>query len=292
MDEPFVIIPDPLHFTIDQQSANQRFGTTDVIPDVLPPLKDFDKDQGKVFIENFDLGIVETLGGVLNDDPNADVTLSRFVLVLDKELPEAGNKVPVIMGIPEQAVTEYKLPVIFVRRDGLEFDAMRYSQGLIAFINPAPQEQLITVNGKTGYKRYRMRQRAEAYNFFYTIEIYARYKQEANIILQKLLSRVLPYQECLVRDTKEDIRPYTMITEGYAVIDDLVDTTFKVHGYSLSIRIIGELNLQADEVDVPSLIQLDTTVEIIDKAIPEFINVGGFITRKRPLDIVNRIKIE
>lgn len=227
---------------------------------------------GQVFIDDFDLGIVRTLGAFL--DPSSPTDEPSFVLPVkglkqdeQRQTVLEQDVVPVTFGNPEAYMNNWKLPGIFCRREGMEPDLTRYSQELEAFRIPAPNTEI--VNGSinfvdpTGPKELMQRQRAEAYNFIYIIDMVARYETDANAMLRTVLPRYKQHKAVIVQDSLGDYNEYTAFLEGIDNIREILGVTMKYTGYSLSLRIIGELDLFDNEIRpaatkiVPEIVVLD-----------------------------------
>lgn len=212
----------------------------------------FGSVPGKVFIDDFDLGVVRTLGAFLDDRSPTDEP--SFILPVEglkkdeqRQTYLEKDVVPVTFGHPEAFMSIWKLPGVFIRREGIEPDLTRYSQELEAFRIPAPNTQM--VNGQVlnidplGPAELMQRQRAEAYNFIYVIDMIARYRTDANAMLQTILPRYKQHHAIIVRDSQGDLNEYTAFLESIDDLQTVLGVTMKEVGFSLNIRVVGELDL-------------------------------------------------
>jgi len=215
----------------------------------------FGVEPGRVFLEDFDLGIVETMGAYI--DPNAPVDEQSFVLRVNG-LKDEGQRVdsfgksvvPVTFAHPESYMNIWTLPGIFVRRESIEPDLQRYSQELEGFRIPAPQAKFTTIDGMTGPDTVLSRPRPEAYNLYYSIDMLARYQTDANALLRVMLNRYKQHKAILVRDDKGDLNEYTAFLESVDQISEILGVTLKHHGFSLNLKVIGELDVDDSTLDI------------------------------------------
>jgi len=237
------------------------------------------KDNGTVFIRDFDHGVVFTLGGRIQ--PDNDGNNNYFVNVPHVDPPPGAPGIPVTFAYPEDVYEKHVLPTIIVRRDDISAAMNRWHPTNQQYMAPAPTAQLVTVNipgvgpvsGPT--KRVALRQ-AEPTDLLYTISILARHRQgvnsarrEANEICRYVLARFNAYGPVFVFDSVGDQRTYECFREGLSMLDDLPDVAGRVIGFAISIRIEGELDLALpDEYrTVTELPQLGTnaTIRIVQK---------------------------
>jgi hypothetical protein len=92
------------------------------------------------------------------------------------------------------------------------------------------------------------RVRAEAYNITYTIDMIARYRTDANALLRTILPRYKQQKAVIVQDSKGDFNEYTAFLESIDQLDEVLGVTLKHHGWSLTIRVIAELDLAENDI--------------------------------------------
>lgn len=252
---------------IEQEAAAQATGNPTPYPwDQVGG--QFGSVPGKVFIDDFDLGVVRTLGAFLDD--RAPVEEPSFILPVkglkkdeQRQTYLEQDVVPVTFGHPEAFMSIWKLPGVFIRREGIEPDLTRYTQELEAFRIPAPNTKM--VNGVVmnidpeGPAELMQRQRAEAYNFVYVIDMIARYRTDANALLQTILPRYKQHHAILVKDDVGDFNEYTAFLDSIDDLQNVLGVTMKEVGYSLNIRVVGELDL-FDNVVRPTATTIESEV--------------------------------
>lgn len=213
---------------------------------------------GRVFIEDFDLGVVRTLGAYV--DPHAPVEEASFILPVPGLKPEEQREdqpletvvVPVTFANAEAFQNIWKLPGIFIRREQLEPDMSRYSQELEAFRVPAPNTQM--VNGSVqsidplGPAEVMSWNRAEAYNIYYVIDMIARYRTDANALLKVVLAQFKQNKAIIVQDDLGDYNEYTAFLESIDQLDEVLGLTMKHHGWALTLKVVAELDLSEREI--------------------------------------------
>lgn len=241
---------------IEQQQAAQRSGNPTPFPwDQVAG--QFGIEPGQVFIEDFDLGVVRTLGAFV--DPRAPVEEASFILPV-KGLKEDAQRidgmdvdvVPVTFANSEAYINIWKLPGIFIHRDVIEPDLTRYSQELEDFRRPAPNAAIVdgavALVDPLGPNAVMSRVRAEAYNLTYTIDMIARYQTDANALLRAVLPRYKQQKAVIVQDSKGDYNEYTAFLESVDQLNEVLGVTLKHHGWSLTIRVIAELDLAENDI--------------------------------------------
>lgn len=200
--------------------------------------------NGEVSIEDFDIGIIETLGAV---DP------ARFPLVIFKGLyqwkipnvapPPGQEGIIVVHGNPEDVFVKYRVPTIAVTRDDFDVEFSRYHPGTIEYRAPARGTQEVTVEGAKGYRRYEEKQAAVPHVITYSFTAMARHQSEASSMIMAMKRIYQPNTAVRVKDSVGDYRWYTAETGGAGNLSELLDVASRSGGHSLSVTVHGELDL-------------------------------------------------
>jgi hypothetical protein len=100
------------------------------------------------------------------------------------------------------------------------------------------------VDGETVYDQVEMKPQAWPYDINYTIACYSRYEYEAQTILRHIMRRFRPRLYITVLDSIGENRYYTFFSDG-AVNDigEIVDVAERLKGYSISVKVEGEIDL-------------------------------------------------
>jgi hypothetical protein len=295
----------PVNTSIQQQLASQYQGN----PFFLPwdqTTGQFGRDPGSVFIDDFDLGIVRTMGAIV--DASSPVNEPAFVLLVKGLKPEGQRElepleeivVPVTFGHPESYMSIWKLPGIFIHRDQIEPDLQRYSQELEGFRLPAPNTKYSTIETPsgdvTGPNEVYSKIRAEAYNFYYNIDLIARYRTDANMLLRNVLPSFKQHKSVIVQDSKGEFSQYTAFLEGIDQLDEIIGVTMKHHGYSLTLKIIGELDVAGgpdgtgyDIRPTTANVDLEVAVKQPGETAPIQTNADGLPLKTEPADYLGSI---
>lgn len=234
----------------------------------------FDIKTGQVFLRNYDQGVIETLGGyigLMNPDGSpaslsggGSVSSSLCATTACKknyfiDIPAAKpSKVPVIFNKPLPTFENKFLPSFLVTR-GDATPAMQrwHSIGATQYrVGVGAVTEVVLANGQTvsGYEEYEQLVQAMPFDIPYTITAMARYEREAVAMLKKLLSVYKPCSRILVKDSLCSIRSYTVWNEnGFSDISEIIDINDRMKGYSVDIRVEGELDLNDPEINSTAL---------------------------------------
>lgn len=223
---------------------------------------------GFVNLRSFDEGVVETLGAKIDAD------LQNYFLDLEPvetvgfDPPETSPfhrgiveprpglpGIPVTFALPEDVFEKYSIPVILVRREGLDPAMQRWHPGSLQYrapgrgAHPVQYQASSTSEVKEGFDRAEQVDQAAPFDLLYTINVVARNRGAPGILNQanRLLDHVLriypPYCRVLVKDSVGDLRSYEAFMEGTSPLDEVADVTDRVIGFAVSLRIEGELDL-------------------------------------------------
>lgn len=232
---------------------------------------------GRVGLRNFDEGVVVTLGATLHDSELGKGPLANYFIdtgVLPVEPPPGLPGVPVTFSHPEDIWERFRIPVIVVRRDGIDPSMQRWHPGLVAYNAPAEGAEPVSVTfgaGTTteetveGHDRYERMEMGVPFDLTYTLSILARYRgkgplppkgsptgfetgrasprNQVNQLLDFVLRRFPPYGQLLVTDSVGDVRGYSTFMEAISHLDEVPDITERVLGFAVTVRVEAELDL-------------------------------------------------
>lgn len=208
--------------------------------------------NGLVLQRDFDLGVVETLGA---EEVELEDGSRNWFLTGDKiEWPPVNGFVtppglpgiPINFSYPEDLTDDFVLPIIVVVFEDLSPAMNRWHPGTLQYRVPAtganPVSVVVGNRTFSGYDRMEEKQQAIPYDFNYTINIHAYRRWQINPILTYVLGIYQPYTRLLVRDSEGDRRIYSAYNESVSVLDDVFDLTQRVLGFSISLRVEGEMD--------------------------------------------------
>lgn len=221
--------------------------------------------NGTVALRAFDEGLVQTLGAEKwfsqdSTDPSTpcppegrDGTLfpGYFVTVEGVEPPPGYPAIPMLWSNPEDVFSKYMIPAFVVTRSQILPAMNRWHPGSTQFRSPAKTAQPVTVRGVQGFDAYTERQQAVPVDIYYTLAIECREREAArsvtNLMLLHALAKFPPFAYLALFDSVEDVRTYDVFMEGVSPLDENQDVTRRRLGFSLSIRVAGELDLTDEQ---------------------------------------------
>ena len=238
-------------------------------------LSKLNERNGDVWITDFDRGVVETFGGVVNTV--GDMYVIKDLPGVSPPPPVNGIEfegVPVYFSFPDETIDPKILPSFVIRRDD-EIPAMsRWHLGNQQYRVPSSSAHPVTVTNPItdatiaeGYDEYEEKSQAVPFDLLYTIQIRARYrnnlKVEAMKMLRYAMKRYPPYATVYIKDSDDAVRSYTVFSETFSPQDTKPDVAGREIGFNLSIRVEAELDLN-DPVAQKALAGLpDTTIQIL-----------------------------
>lgn len=216
---------------------------------------------GVVLIDDFDRGVQETLGATVGSFTPSNRTSDKrgyFWRVAGVKPPPGMPGVPVIFVTGEDNYERFKIPFVKVALTGLNPAMGRYHPGSLAYRVPAVGAAPIVVSGARGFDRYEEGTQADPYDLTYTITLIAKRRGQqdkrnnipasveggsSNALLTAVLRVYPPYCGVNVVDSLSDVRTYTAFQEGVSPTDEVTEVGDREVGYSISLRIEGELDM-------------------------------------------------
>lgn len=214
-----------------------------------------DGRTGTVFIEDFDTGLVTTFGAVLKT-----ITLdSEEVQDYAVQIPgvtgpdEYDGLVPVIFQEPEDVYQTGYLPHISISRSAITPAMTRWHPGGRAYQVPAKVAQMVEAqNGQIGPTLNELKGYALPFDITYDLHMRARLRQQANNMLRFLGKYYWAYSNLYFIDNEGDERGYVAYQESIDNLDELVEFSDRTLGFTMSLRIEGELDF-SDPIVVPTM---------------------------------------
>lgn len=213
-------------------------------------LMTFNQRTGDVWITDFDRGVVESLGAVVNEA--GDLYILKDVTGVCP--PPDYEGIPVYFAFPDEVLDAKILPSFVVRRDDATPAMSRWHLGNQQYRIPAPGSHEVSVTHPitgeviaTGADRYETKDQAVPFDLMYTIQIRARYrnnlKVEAMKMLQYTLKRYPPYTSVYVKDSEDEVRGYTAFMESPSPLDTRPDVAGRETNFNVTLRVEAELDL-------------------------------------------------
>jgi hypothetical protein len=201
-----------------------------------------------VFIEDFDRGVFESIGGELMEIERDGESIQVYVLsvpgVRGADLYR-GN-VPIVFQDSEDAYQSVELPYVLIGRNDMSAAMNRYQPGTRDYIMPAGVGGTITTDqGVTGPAIIETKGQAVPEDFTYDIHLRARLRLQANRMLKcigKALGHPMSTTVIYFTDSQGEERGYETSIESISNLSELGDISERMIGYTLSMRVMGELD--------------------------------------------------
>lgn len=223
---------------------------------------------GFVDLRAFDEGVVETLGATIDPekenyflqldpvetvgfDPPISSPFSKGTVDPRPGLPG----IPITFAYPEEIIEKYSIPVLWIERTSLDPAMQRWHPGMLQYRTAgrgalparyAPESTSISIDG---FDRAEQIDQAAPFDITYSLNIVARNRgaggrsQGANRLLRHVLGIYPPYCEVRLKDSIGDARTYEAFMEGVSPLDEVAEVASRMIGFSVSLRIEGELDL-------------------------------------------------
>lgn len=207
---------------------------------------------GHLTLRDWDKWVLLSIGSILDEEKN------RYYLPLDfvvQPNPHDENckieRASVIYKKVEPTLHEFDLPAILINRD--DFTPAQRLFGLVEqYRIPALGSTPIAIGDCLGASEYETKPQARPYDFTYTFEIWSRYRNVAQVLLQILMARYPIHGKLSVFDSEGVEREYYAAQAGVADLTEISSLVDRIVGYSMSITIQGELTLDAAPVIDPA----------------------------------------
>ena len=197
----------------------------------------FTPKTGEVWLRDFDSGVVLQLQPTL-------INNNYFVVFSSGLSGSSSPNVPVIFNQPEQVYEIRSYPFIHVKREAFTPALERWhSYGQQDHIAGVPGTENI-VDGEIFYDQVEIKPQAWPYDIEYVISVYSRFEYEAQTLLRHVMRRFQPRGYITVQDSVSEDRFYTYFSDpAVADIGEIVDVAQRLRGYSVSVKVEGEIDL-------------------------------------------------
>jgi len=200
---------------------------------------------GRVFLRNFDEGVVTTLGGELVlIELDGEQVQDYAVRINGVQGPEAwGGMVPVIFQNPEDVYQDGVMPHIAVSRTAITPAMNRWNPMGRAYMVPAGDGE--THRGSDGQqypKRVEIATYPYPYDISYDLHLRGRRRSEADLMLLHVGRYFFPYGQVFLKDSEGDERGYYAFQESIDNLDEVAAIADRTLGHTLSLRVEAELD--------------------------------------------------
>lgn len=208
---------------------------------------------------DYDQAVIEGLGAQLDEVKNqyylsllGEEGRGIYVRPVGSDAPTEITRAFVIFKQSEPTGTEFDLPCVLVSCDDFSPVTSRIFGLSEAYRVPAPGAKPVGIGDSLGWSHYEVKPQEQPYDFTYTIECWSRYRMVAQILLQMVMAKYSMQGQITVYDTLGVDRVYHAYQEGTADLTEVNSMVDRICGYSVTIRIEGELTLDRTPITAPS----------------------------------------
>ncbi|MFA4971301.1 MAG: hypothetical protein WC683_01725 [bacterium] len=219
---------------------------------------------GTLNARSWDAGVPLTLGAeVATYEVDGDLRGVNVLAVpgVRSELAHLDDRVPLLYLEPEDAYQSFVLPCVTFKMTSMTpaFDRHPWYQWVARA--PAKGAQKITLpDGTVGYDRYENQWRGTPMDLAYDLQVMARRRQEAHLILHYVLRRCLPpWFIFRVIDSLGDVREYDAGEISVSETSELADIADRTAAWTISFTVRAEIDLH-DPVEMPAVQQVVSDV--------------------------------
>ena len=210
---------------------------------------------GSVFIENFDRGIVTTMGGVIVDVSEDGKTLQQYAVTIAGVVgpPSFGGRVPIVFKIGTGPFNPKYAPAIEVSRTGLPkaFENGGQSWG-IKYTAAAEGSALVSVemlDGSfvEGATHREIQERAIPHNIEYDVQFRCRgpsaTRDSLRILRHLMRAFPAPGGTLSVLDSEGETRGYDVLQDSLSPNTEVLDLSMRDIGWTISLIVHGEMDI-------------------------------------------------
>jgi hypothetical protein len=225
----------------------------------MPPPRLHGSRTGHVDLLAYDQAVAEGLGAVL--DP---VKRQYYVSLLNaqgkgifvrpegSDAPKEITRALVVFKQSEPTHTEFDVPALIINRDDVSPAKDRLVSVAEAYRVPCEDAQQVVIGGYVGWTSYETKEQEWPFDFTYTIEAWSRYRTVAQMLHQKVMVKYPLNGKLRVVDSLGVERVYHTFTEGTADLTQVNSLVDRLVGYSLTMRVEGELTNEKIGYCVPA----------------------------------------
>lgn len=202
---------------------------------------------GTVFIEDFDIGLAETIGGekvqIELDGEIAEVYALRVPNVTGPD--QCSGLVPIVMSDAEDAFSDELLPQIVISRGSIQPAMARWFGGGHEYMVPAQGAREVTSSGGLkGPSRVEIKGWTYPFDISYDVHLRARLRGQADRILRVVGRRLPAYGQVFLTDSEGDKRGYHAFVDSYENLAEIGGVAERMHGHTIPVRVEGELDFE------------------------------------------------
>lgn len=213
---------------------------------------EFGTRTGSLDLLDWDEAIIRAFGAQEDLDKEQWYLPLQGIFVNVDGRPEPVTRALVVYKRPEPTLISATLPMIAVVRDSIQLAEARLVTPVQSYRLPAEGAKRVSAGGKLGWTHYETKDKEQPYDLYYTIECWARYRTVAQMLLGMVMKAFPARGAVLVLDGRNNDRTYAVFQENTSDLTDVSSLVERVPGFSLSIRVEGELTLDKEPIVVPA----------------------------------------
>lgn len=224
---------------------------------------------GEVFLEDFDIGIVESVGAELIEIELDGELAPEYAIRFDgvtgpiENPPGYSGMTPVVFQEPEDVFQGGYLPHLVISRSDITPDLIRWFPGGHEYRIPASVAEMVTspTTGAVGPTMVEMKQWTLPFNLQYDLHLRGKRRFDVDRMFRQVVKRLggFPYGQVFVKDSEGDIRGYHAFLETASKLDEVVEIGDRTLGHTLSVRVEAELDF-TDPYLVKTVTGIDVSV--------------------------------
>jgi len=200
---------------------------------------------GTVFLEDFDIGLAETIGAekvtIELDGEDAEVYALRVPGVTGPE--QYHGLIPVFMSEPEDSFAENVIPQIILSRGSVQPAPARGFGGGHEYMVPAHgSREVASSGGLRGPSAVEVKPWARPFDISYDVHLKARLRGQADRMLRAVGKHLPNFGEVSLVDSEGDRRGYLAVVDSYESLSEINDVADRLLGHTIPVRIEGELD--------------------------------------------------
>jgi len=213
---------------------------------------EFGERTGNVDFYDFDEAAMRGLGALPDEVKNEWYLPLEGIFVKVDGRQQPIDRALVVYKRPEPTQISAVVPMIAIIRDSVTPATERLLTQTVSYRLPCEGADRVSVGGCLGWTSYEQKDKEQPYDFFYTIECWARFHTVAQILLQMMMKRFPHRGVMTVVDGIDNPRVYATFQQGVTDLTDVSSLVERVPGYSLAVRIEAELTLDKEPVCIPA----------------------------------------
>jgi len=204
---------------------------------------EFGYKTGSVDFIDWDDAILRGIGALEDPGKNQFYLPLNGIFVQIEGRAEPVDRALVVYKRPEPTQVTAVLPMIAIIRDSISASESRLQTQTMQYRLPAEGAQAVSAGGMLGWSSYESKDFEQPYDFFYTIECWARYRTVAQMLLAMVM-RAFPIRSSVtITDSLGNPRKYAVFEQNVNDLTDVSSMVDRVPGYALSMRVEAELTL-------------------------------------------------